>query len=379
MAGRFSSPVSRRDFLKFLIMASGTTAMAAFLNACQAAGITIPAPFPTLTSTDVPISSSTSTLTQIPSPTNTTTPTVTPDTRIPVVFVKTRDRVAGVQEALRLWGQNPVNGKSVALKANFNSANPPPASTHPDTFRTLVQQLQGMGAKQITLAERSGSANTRDVLTQLGIFDLARALGIDAVVMNDRRDPADWTLLQTPGSHWPGGFYLSNIFLQADAIFQTCCLKSHTWGVVTLSLKNAVGMVARYLNGVNHDFMNELHTGDIGTMAAEINSAFSPALVLLDGVDAFITGGPEQGQKVHGDVILAGMDRVAIDAVAIALLRYLGHKGPASQGPIFEQTQIKRAVELGLGVNGADKIRLVTGDSDSAAYAEQIQGILLGA
>jgi uncharacterized protein (DUF362 family) len=285
--------------------------------------------------------------------------------------------VAGVQEALRLWGQNPVHGKSVALKANFNSANLPPASTHPDTLRTLVQQLQGMGAKQITLAERSGSANTRDVLTRLGIFDLARDLGIDAVVLNDRRDPADWTLFQPAGSHWPIGFYLSNIFLQADAIVQTCCLKPHAWGVVTLSLKNAVGMVARYLNGVNHDFMHELHISDIGTMAAEINSTFSPALVLLDGVDAFITGGPDQGQSVHGDVILTGTDRVAIDAVAIALLRYLGYTGPASQGPIFGQTQIKRAVELGLGVDGPEKIRLVTGDADSAAYAERIQGILL--
>ena len=33
--------------------------------------------------------------------------------------------------------------------------------------------------------------------------------------------------------------------------------------------------------------------------------------------------------------------------------------------------------ELGLGVDSADKIELITGDADSAAYADEIQTILL--
>ncbi|MFN8489034.1 MAG: hypothetical protein U0350_15715 [Caldilineaceae bacterium] len=47
-----------------------------------------------------------------------------------------------------------------------------------------------------------------------------------------------------------------------------------------------------------------------------------------------------------------------------------------SQGAIFEQAQIARAVELGVGVKGPDQIELVTGDPASAAYAQQIQAIL---
>jgi uncharacterized protein (DUF362 family) len=93
--------------------------------------------------------------------------------------------VSGIRKALELWGQNTVEGKTVALKANFNSAYQSPASTHPDTLRTLVQELWGRGARNITLAERSGSANTRSVLLELGIFDLARELDVEAVVLND--------------------------------------------------------------------------------------------------------------------------------------------------------------------------------------------------
>jgi hypothetical protein len=45
--------------------------------------------------------------------------------------------------------------------------------------------------------------------------------------------------------------------------------------------------------------------------------------------------------------------------------------------PAFEQEQIARAVELGLGVDGADKIELITGDAPSAEYAVQINALLM--
>jgi uncharacterized protein (DUF362 family) len=73
---------------------------------------------------------------------------------------------------------------------------------------------------------------------------------------------------------------------------------------------------------------------------------------------------------------LAGTDRVAIDAVGVAILRYFGTTPAVSQGAIFEQEQIARAVELGLGVDSPAKIELLTDDPASAAYARQIQEIL---
>jgi uncharacterized protein (DUF362 family) len=94
-------------------------------------------------------------------------------------------------------------------------------------------------------------------------------------------------------------------------------------------------------------------------------------------VEAFITGGPDTGQKVWGEVMLAGTDRVAIDAVGVALLRHLGYTGRASQGPVFDQPQIARAAELGLGVTSPGMIRLVSGDAESEAYAAQIMARLL--
>jgi uncharacterized protein (DUF362 family) len=114
-------------------------------------------------------------------------------------------------------------------------------------------------------------------------------------------------------------------------------------------------------------------------MIAEINSAYRPDLVVLDGVEALVDAGPDTGKKVDAQVILAGTDRVAIDAVGVAILRYFGTTPAVSQGTVFQQEQIARAVALGLGVDGPEKIELITDDPDSAAYAEEIRQVLLQA
>jgi uncharacterized protein (DUF362 family) len=75
--------------------------------------------------------------------------------------------------------------------------------------------------------------------------------------------------------------------------------------------------------------------------------------------------------------MLASADRVAIDAVGVALLRYYGTTPEVSRGRVFEQEQIARAAELGLGVTGPAQIELVTDDAESASYADEIRRVLL--
>jgi uncharacterized protein (DUF362 family) len=144
-----------------------------------------------------------------------------------------------------------------------------------------------------------------------------------------------------------------------------------------MSLKNSVGMVGKRIPGNAHDYMNELHNSLLQrALIAEINLAYTPALIVLDGVYAFISRGPAEGERVASEVVLAGTDRVAIDAVGVALLRHFGCRTEVAKGPIFQQDQISRAVELGLGIDCPDKIELITGDSDSDAFAKTIKDIL---
>lgn len=77
-----------------------------------------------------------------------------------VAVVKAKDRREGVRRSIELLDANPVKGKEVILKPNFNTADPFPGSTHPDTLRELIVYLKEMGAKKITVGERSGPPNT---------------------------------------------------------------------------------------------------------------------------------------------------------------------------------------------------------------------------
>jgi uncharacterized protein (DUF362 family) len=314
-----------------------------------------------------------------PEPSVTARPTPSP-TAVPVLgrvaFVKTRDRAEGVRRALALLGANPARGNRVLLKPNFNSADPVPGSTDNTVLRTLVEELWEMGARSITVADRSGMGDTRQVMERKGVFGLAQELGFETLVFDDL-DAKGW-VMQGPGdSYWQRGFAIARACVEADAVVQTCCLKTHRFGGhFTLSLKNSVGMVAKFSPGDGYNYMNELHNSPHQRrMIADINAAYSPALVVVDGVEGFVNGGPDAGQRVDSEVVLAGADRVALDAVGVALLRHFGTTDAVSAGPIFQQEQIARAVELGLGVEGPEQIQLLTDDADSAAYAETIRGV----
>jgi uncharacterized protein (DUF362 family) len=230
-----------------------------------------------------------------------------------------------VARALALFGLDALRGKSIFLKPNFNSADPPPGSTHEDVLRTLVQRLQAAGAGEITVGDRSGMGETRAVMAARGAFRLAEELGFATVVFDEL--PADeWEVVHVPGEHWQQGFALPRPALAAGAIVQTCCLKTHRFGGhFTLSLKNSVGFAAKRVPGGGHDYMLELHSSPYQRlMIAEINAAYRTALVVLDGVEAFVDGGPDYGTKVASQVVLAAADRVAIDAVGVAILRHYG-------------------------------------------------------
>ncbi len=296
-----------------------------------------------------------------------------------VAFVKTTDRAAGVKRAIDLLGMEKFRGRDLFIKPNFNSSDPTPGSTHEDTVVALLRQLKAMGAGPLTLGDRSGMGNTREVMGKKSAFQMGKELDAKVVVF-DELGPDDWELIKLQDGHWEQGFALPRVVRKSGGVVQTCCLKTHRYGGhFTLSLKNSVGLAAKYVPGNSYNFMRELHSSSHQRhMIAEINTAYKPDLILLDGVQAFTNGGPDQGKMVQSNVVLAGTDRVAIDAVGVALLRHFGTTPEVSQGAIFEQEQIARAVQLKIGVTSPKQIELVTGDRESAEYAKQIRAVLDG-
>ena len=284
-----------------------------------------------------------------------------------VAVVSTKNRIYGVNRTIELLGINPVKDKNVIFKPNFNTADPPPASSSMETVRQLVLKLKEMGAKSITLAERAGPAMTSEVFKKIGLYALSEELDFKIVDLTDiNRD--EYILKNPEGNHWRKGFLFAKIYDEAECVIETCCLKTHMYGGhFTISLKNAVGMV-------NKKNMSELHSSkNQRDMIAEINGVYKSDLIVLDGILTFVDRGPMEGTRVEANVFVAGTDKIAIDAVGVAILRILGTTPEVTQGPIFEQDQIKRAIELGLGITSPKEIEFVIDSAESEKLVERIK------
>ncbi|MCL2492766.1 MAG: DUF362 domain-containing protein [Clostridiales bacterium] len=286
-----------------------------------------------------------------------------------VYLVAAEDRGAGARRCLKHFPLPDYTNKTVYVKPNFNTADPSPGSTHVDTLDALLEGVRAANAKKIVVGERSGPAVTAEVFEAKGLAALCGKYG--AEVLNFETMPeAGWITVDRPGFHWPGGLQIPRAVLDADASVATCCLKTHGFGgVFSCSLKLAVGLTPE-------DF-HLLHDGpDMRKMIAEINVAYTPDLVIADAVEVFTDGGPMEGKRYRANLMLAGSDRIALDAVGLAVLKSVGSNSAIMDTPIFAQEQIVRAVELGLGAAGPSEIEIVTDDEASAQIAARVGEIL---
>lgn len=292
-------------------------------------------------------------------------------TKTQIALIKSSNRKEAVKQLVEMVNFSSPRGKKVFIKPNFNTADPFPGSTHNDTLKQLVIEFQQRGSNSITVGDRSGPQITEEVLKNKGIYKMAKEQGFDVVDFT-KLPERDWIHYNPKGNHWKNGFYLARPAANAEYLVSTHCLKTHQYGgVFTLALKLTVGMAPKKL-------MRELHRSpDMRRMITELNQPFQPQFLLMDGVEAFVDGGPMTGTKKRADVFLAGTDRTAIDAVAVAILKELGSNNAIMKTKIFEQEQIKRAVQLNLGITHPAEIDLITNDTTSRNYAKRIREILL--
>lgn len=263
-----------------------------------------------------------------------------------VALVRADDRERGIAEALRLIGgiePAVTNLKGyVLIKPNCNSHDPFPASTHPDTVRFVATLLiqQGLLKEQIVIGDMSGPAwlPTEATMKKNGILDVAGELGVEVVSFEN----GEWMWVKPKkASSWPEGFRIAKKVYDASRIISLPCLKTHQFGgIFTLSLKNSVGLI----NPADRTILHKKP----GSRIAEINLAYTTDLIILDGLQCFVSGGPAHGKAVTSGVIVAGSDRVAVDAVGVAILKF--HEAEGISGvKVKDHEQLKRAAEIGIG------------------------------
>jgi uncharacterized protein (DUF362 family) len=278
----------------------------------------------------------------------------TRDGKALVVMIHGRDHEAMVAQGVALLGglgALSLSGKSVLVKPNVVNNRPPPSTTSSLLVAAVVHMVKNAGGV-VTVADSSGMLRfpTSDNLSETGIREAAESAG--AQVLSLEAQP--WVRVEPSLASVSPTYLVSKPVYEADVFLNLPVVKTHQFAHYSCSLKNLVGIVhprnrpsLRFLSGQWHE------------QIAELNLAVHPQLTIADASTMMIAGGPTSGTPAQANVLLLSGDRVALDAVAVALIRSYG-AWPKVQGyPIWTQRQIKRAGELGLGVTGPNQIELL--------------------
>lgn len=266
------------------------------------------------------------------------------DGRSVVALVRSEDRAEGIWEAIRLLGGldpivEGVNGE-ILIKPNCNTDDPFPRDTHPETIRAIAGGLiaAGFPSKRIVLGEISGRFRglpTRHTLRNIGIEEEAEDLGIRVVCFEED----EWVTVRPPtSSYWPDGIKIPRCAYEADRVILAPIMRTHSSATFTISLKLAVGMI----DAVGREWLH--NEEDHYEKLVELNLAYSADLIVADAT-RIITG---LASVAEPGVIIAGSNRVATDAVCVALMKHYGADG-VSDRPVLGHGQFTIAEGLGLG------------------------------
>jgi uncharacterized protein (DUF362 family) len=247
----------------------------------------------------------------------------------------------GVKRCLELLGglDGVVRpGDRLLVKPNFNSPDPFPGSTDLGFLRAVLELLKDTGA-DIVVGESSGGLwrPTANTVARLGALDSLREMGIDFVAFD--AGTTEWVDVPIEGE-FLHSVTVPRAMYEAERLVYLPCMKTHKYARFALSLKLSMGFVhpADRLG---------YHMSALEQKLAEINLVWQPDLIVMDGRQAFVAGGPEKGELAEPGLIMASGDLVAIDVEALKVLQsYPAHNRLA--GDPYDLPQIATALKHGL-------------------------------
>ncbi len=137
------------------------------------------------------------------------------EAKVAVALDSVRSRAT--KNVLQAIGMPYMEDKDVLIKPNLNTSDPSPGSTHIDTLSALMEMVKGDHPKSVTVADRSGPMETRQVFQDKGLFELGEEQGFRCLLFDEMED-AMYRRFEPPGSHWHDGFLFARPVLQADRV-----------------------------------------------------------------------------------------------------------------------------------------------------------------
>jgi uncharacterized protein (DUF362 family) len=199
------------------------------------------------------------------------------------------------------------DSKSILVKPNYINSRHPSTGITTDgrVVEGVVKFLKKIGRGEIIIGEGSGWGDTFRAFKNAGIISVSERWNVKLVDLNK-----DEFVEVNP----PNPISLKRVRVAKTALESTIIsvpkLKPHGSATITLSLKNMMGALAS--KGV-------MHNGRLSSNIVDLASVLKPSISVVDGI---IAG---QGHELKGDpmemnLVIAGTDPVAVDAVGAAVM-----------------------------------------------------------
>jgi len=239
-------------------------------------------------------------------------------------------------------------GQRVVLKPNMSFARTPEfgATTHPSVIATVAQACVEAGASQVLVLDHT-LQRAELCLERTGIREACKNIpGVHVLALQDRKFFREIKI--------PQGKVLDRVEVMKEVLDDSVLInipvaKSHSTTGVSLGMKGLMGLIWD-----RESFHSQFN---INQAVADLGTVIKPRLTILDATRALVSGGPGgPGEVKKTNLVIAGVDPVAVDAYGVTVVPWYGQNFTGRQ---VEHLLI--AHQRGLGKIDVDQLKIFKG------------------
>ena len=222
---------------------------------------------------------------------------------------KTLEALGGISHFVK-------KGQRVVLKPNMSFSRTPEfaTTTHPLVVATVAQACMEAGASQVLVLDYT-LHRAELCLERTGIRDACKSIsGVHVLTLQERKFFREIKI--------PQGKVLERVevikeVLDDSVLISIPVAKSHSATGVSMGMKGLMGLI--WDRGSFHSQYN------INQAIADLGTVIKPQLTILDATRALVSGGPGgPGEVKKPNLIIAGMDPVAVDSYGVSVVPWYG-------------------------------------------------------
>lgn len=251
------------------------------------------------------------------------------DTSNPHVYIAHGDGAyANTREVLSQIDLSVVRGKRVLLKPNAGRIATPESgiTTNPQVVAGAIDAFLEAGAEVAIGESPITGVKTMEAFEATGIASVARERRCPLIDM-DERQPIHMII--------EDGVAIRSLevcadVVEHDVVVSIPVMKTHMHTVVSLAVKNMKGCLWRRTKVDLHMLpqIEDIDERPLNIAIADMSSVLRPHLSIIDGTTGMEGLGPSAGTAKKLDLVVAGIDPFAADAVACSLMGFAAEDVP---------------------------------------------------